>query len=66
MLGTQVNDMTGLKGSYDFVLDRGDEGSTDFVSWFTAVEEQLGLRLEPQKVQDGRIVIDHIERPTLN
>src|SRR4051812_23608072 len=33
-------------------------------SVFTAVQEQLGLRLEPSKSQNQILVIDHIERPT--
>jgi len=30
---------------------------------FTAVQEQLGLKLAPAKVPLDRLVIDHIERP---
>jgi uncharacterized protein (TIGR03435 family) len=33
---------------------------------FTAIEEQLGLRLEPAKAPREYIVIDHIERPSPN
>jgi Protein of unknown function (DUF3738) len=35
-------------------------------SIFTAIQEQLGLRLEPLKVPADFIVIDHVERPTPN
>lgn len=35
-------------------------------SLFTALEEQLGLRLVSSKAQERVLVIDHIERPTPN
>jgi bla regulator protein BlaR1 len=35
-------------------------------SIFSAVQEQLGLRLEPAKGQVETLVIDHVERPTQN
>jgi uncharacterized protein (TIGR03435 family) len=35
-------------------------------SLFTAVEEQLGLRLETAKAPVPVLVVDHIERPSEN
>jgi uncharacterized protein (TIGR03435 family) len=33
---------------------------------FTAIQEQLGLRLEAQKVPNEVLVIDQVERPSEN
>jgi len=40
--------------------------STDGTSLFTALQEQLGLKLEAQRSPVEFIVIDHIERPSPN
>ncbi len=64
-----VQDQTGLDGRYDFTLEfapdtgpcamAANADSTDAPSIFMAIEEQLGLRLEPAKGPDEVIVIDH-------
>jgi len=66
-----VIDKTGLTGVYDLTLkwtqDDGQpppEGSSP--SLFTAVQEQLGLKLQPAKGPVGILVIDHIELPSDN
>ena len=64
---TTVVDRTGLPGRYDYALDwdpdfQGDTGPTIF----TAVQEQLGLRLESGKAPVDVVVIDHVERPSAN
>jgi len=73
---TPVIDKTGLTGTYDFTLNAvpeppltaGDSTPpvTDGPSVFSAVQEQLGLKLVPTKVPVETIVADHIERPTPN
>jgi uncharacterized protein (TIGR03435 family) len=56
----QVVDKTALTGEYDFRLS-WDETNGPALS--TAVQEQLGLRLEPQKVPISMFVIDSAEKP---
>jgi uncharacterized protein (TIGR03435 family) len=68
--GRVVVDQTGLAGRYEFTLrftppgtQPGPDGAPDF---FTAIQEQLGLRLEAKRAPVNTFVIDHIERPTEN
>lgn len=69
--GRSVQDETGLKGAFDFKLEwEPDEASTGpqsaaahtGASLFTAIQEQLGLKLEARKGPVEVLVIDHIER----
>ena len=67
--GLIVEDETGLRGRYDFILDwaRDEKDLRDTrPSIFTAVIEQLGLRLDPAKGLVKSVVIDHVERPSTN
>jgi uncharacterized protein (TIGR03435 family) len=64
-----VLDMTGLEGVFDFILeytpddDRGVAGdSVPGPSIFTAMQEQLGLKLEARKAPAEILVIDHAEK----
>ena len=60
-LGRPVVDMTGIKGGYDFTLNWSDS------SVFTALEEQLGLRLVARQTAFRIVVIDHMDKvPTGN
>ena len=63
-----VIDNTGLKGSYDIKLHWSPDPSADSgePSLFTALQEQLGLRLETTKGPVEIIVIDNLEKPTEN
>jgi bla regulator protein BlaR1 len=81
-LGRTVLDRTGLKGRYDIKLEfTPEEGAgrgpgdgpeaapppdTTGPSLFTALQEQLGLKLESSKGPVEIIVIDRIEKPTEN
>ena len=81
-LGLMVQDETGLTGKYDFTLQwTPDRGATDAghagpdntastesagPSVFTAIQEQLGLKLESRKAPVEVLVIDHVEGPSEN
>jgi uncharacterized protein (TIGR03435 family) len=79
-LRSPVHDMTGLSGNYEFTLkwtpdDLAPAGAENAStapgdrppSIFTALQEQLGLRLEPRKFPTEIVVVDHVERvPTEN
>jgi uncharacterized protein (TIGR03435 family) len=64
--GRPVVDRTGLTGRFDFTLTWAPAGSndTEAPSIFTAVQEQLGLKLEPARGPVDVLVIDSAERPT--
>jgi uncharacterized protein (TIGR03435 family) len=69
--GRRVIDRTGLKGDYQFTLDyapapsgRGIENPGDKPNLFTALREQLGLRLQADVASLSIVVIDSISRPT--
>jgi uncharacterized protein (TIGR03435 family) len=71
--GRLIVDATGLQGNYDFNLswtpDR-DLGAAPAEavgpSLFTALQEQLGLKIESRKAAVDCIVIDHVEKPSAN
>lgn len=66
-LDRTVVDKTGLTGVYNFQLKWKpglEEG--DAPSIFTAIQEQLGLKLEPQKDPVEVFVIDHLVPPSDN
>jgi uncharacterized protein (TIGR03435 family) len=80
--GRIVVDKTGLAGKYDFTLQiapdqtgakpDGADGQQEATpgttgpSIFTALQEQLGLKLESATAPTEYLVIDHIERPSEN
>jgi uncharacterized protein (TIGR03435 family) len=66
MTGRPVVDRTALEGSYGITLSFSRSNTDDAPSIFTAVQEQLGLKLEPGKAPVDLLVIDHIEKPGAN
>jgi uncharacterized protein (TIGR03435 family) len=67
--GRIIVDETGLAGTFDMVLrfnpDPNDT-SSDLPSLFAAVQEQLGLKLDPRTAPAEVLVIDRVERPSEN
>jgi len=71
-----VVDKTGLAGTYDFTFTAApqpdpnapasDPPVTEGPSLFSALQQQLGLKLAPAKVPVEYLVVDHIERPSEN
>ena len=82
VLDRPVVDRTGLPGRYDFTLTwtaddsqfaqmgvrvpppSGDPNAPPGL--FTAIQEQLGLRLEPTTAPVGALIIDRVEKPSEN
>jgi len=65
-LRAPVSDKTGLTGWYKMDLTFAQEASDDGPSVFTALKEQLGLQLVPEKQTGPVLVIDHAEHPSPN
>ena len=70
-----VIDRTDLPGVYDVTLSYLNESlppemrrdsAADGVPLFTALTDQLGLKLESDQGSVEVLVVDHIERPTKN
>ena len=74
--GRVVVNRTGLPGSYRIAMNYDmmaarrppnvDPPSEPAPSVFTAVQEQLGLKLQPSKAPRNALVIDRLERPKPN
>jgi uncharacterized protein (TIGR03435 family) len=65
-IGMPVVDRTALTGNYVFELEFSVKEDDGLPSLQTAIEEQLGLKLESIKAPIEVLVVDHIERPTAN
>jgi len=69
--GRIVIEKTGLTGRYDIELkwaaDRAEGATNDTgPDIFTALQEQLGLKLESGKAPIESVIIEHIEKPSEN
>lgn len=66
-VGRPVVNKTSLEGLFDVDLEWSpDQSVTDKPSLFTALEEQLGLKLQSTRRPAEVLVIDHVEKPTLD
>jgi len=72
-IGRGVVNQTGLTDRFDFELDwtpdtfAGDnQPISDHISIFTALQEQLGLKLAPGKVPVLTVVVDRVQKPEAN
>jgi len=67
---TPIRDRTGLTGTFDydviFALNdlQVDANSAPMVT--TAIQEELGLKLEKSKIPVKVLIVDHAEKPTAN
>lgn len=71
LAGRVVVDKTGLTGRYDLKLQWTPDTVAPtpeqaFPTFFTAVQEQLGLKLESAKEPIAVVVLDHVDQPTAN
>ena len=63
-----VIDRTGLTGAYDLRIEATPRRDVELgdISVQTAVQEQLGLKLKPQRAPIEVLVVDRFEKPSAN
>jgi uncharacterized protein (TIGR03435 family) len=71
IFGHPVLDQTGVDGLYDIDLNYSDDAASPEKAKYpgiaVALQEQLGLKLEPKKTMFEMIIVDHAEKvPTAN
>jgi uncharacterized protein (TIGR03435 family) len=77
VLARPIINKSGIAGLFDFRLEYAIDETTGGTrvapaeepagpSIFTAIQEQLGLKLDSAKGPGGRLVIDSVERPSEN
>jgi uncharacterized protein (TIGR03435 family) len=69
-LGEEIIDRTGLAGSFDFhiTLPRTSQTAADAgePSVFTAIQEQLGMKLQREEIVRDAFVVVRVSQPTAN
>jgi uncharacterized protein (TIGR03435 family) len=78
IFGQPVVDKTGLEGRWDFTMKwtpdetqfadvrRPPDEANEPPPLFTAIQQQLGLKLEAQKAEVPVLVVDHVDHPSPN
>ena len=69
LLGVPVVDQANTPGFFDFTLRWVPDDALDATagpSLFTAIQEQLGLKLEARKVPTDMLIIDRADKPSEN
>ena len=68
LVGRTVIDKTGLMGKYDYTVEFTPDETADSSTptLFTALQEQLGLKLESQNGPVEVLVVDRAEKPSEN
>jgi bla regulator protein BlaR1 len=61
-----VVDRTMLDGIYGFTLNYSTTDGDDRPDIFTALPEELGLKLQPTRAPIEMWFVDHVERPSAN
>lgn len=66
IVGRPLVDRTALTGAFDLELQWSPDQTADAAgpSIFTAIEEQLGFKLNAERAPVEVLVVDRLERPT--
>lgn len=70
-LDRPVVDQTGLQGKFDFHLKWTKDGAQTAEAdappgFFTAIQEQIGLKVEPSRGAVDALVVDSVEKPVMD
>jgi uncharacterized protein (TIGR03435 family) len=61
-----IVDETGLTGAYDFKLEWLPDADQPTVAFFSAIQDQLGLKVEDRKSPMDVLIVDSVDKPLPN
>ena len=61
-----VLDETAISGLYDFAVNYSRRDDDGLPSLFSAIQQQIGLKLESRKGPMKMFIVDHVEKPDPN